>query len=92
MTRIITVEILGQEFQFRVAPQREDAQDVVNYLKTKVEEVQARVKNISDHKIIMLAALDIASDYYQIKKEFEDYRGLMTEKSKRLIEVIDTQA
>ena len=91
MTRIITVEILGQEFQFRVASQREDAQDVVNYLKAKVEEAQARVKNISDHKIIMLAALDIASDYYQVKKEFEDYRGVMIEKSKRLIEVIDTQ-
>ncbi len=91
MDNIITVELLGQEYQFRVDPQREDARDIVDYLKMKVEEIRARVKNISDHKIIMLAALDIASDYYRLRKEFIAYQGLMAERSRRLAAAIDMQ-
>lgn len=89
--KIITIELLGQEYQFRVDPQREDAWDIANYLRGKVEEVRARVKNMSDHKIIMLAALDISSDYYRLRREFEAYRGLTAERSKRLTDRIDMQ-
>ena len=91
MDKIITVEILGQEYQFKADPRREDAEDIVNFLKTKVEEIQEKVKNISDHKIIILAALGIVSEYYQLRREFETYRGLMAEKSKKLIDTIDMQ-
>lgn len=91
MDRLITIELLGQEYQFKVDSQLEDAQKIADYLENKVKDVQARVKNMPDHKIIMLAALDIASDCYRLKREFQDYRGLMAERSKKLARAIGTQ-
>ncbi len=91
MDRIVAVQILGQEYQFKVDSQREDAQAAVDYLKAKVEEIQGKVRNMSEHKIIMLAALNIASDLYELKREFEFYRSLTDQRSQSLIDVIDMQ-
>ncbi len=87
----MVVQILGQEYQFRVDSEREDAQAVVDYLKTRVEEAKSKVKNVSDHKIIMLAALNIASDLHQLRHEFDVYRGLMGRRAKELVDVIDVE-
>lgn len=88
---MIVVQILGKEYQFQVDSQSEDAQAIADYLKAKVEETQAGLKNMSEHKILMLAALNIASEFYQLKKEYDVYRSNMAQKSKRLMETIDLQ-
>lgn len=91
MNKIFVVQILGQEYQFKVDAENQDAQAIVDYLKNKVEEVQTRVKNMADHKIIMLAALNIASDLHELKREFEVYRNVTSRKSMELIDIIDLQ-
>jgi cell division protein ZapA (FtsZ GTPase activity inhibitor) len=62
---------------------------VAAYVDQKLKEVGDSAKGISDDKKAILAALDIAGDYFQLLKEKEDLLAEINNRSKRLIQTLD---
>ena len=59
------------------------------YVDQKLKEVGDSARGISEDKKAILAALDIAGDYFQLLKEKEDLLAEINDRSKRLIQTLD---
>ena len=58
---------------------------MLQYLRKKLKEISGSKKELSEDKTAILAAFDIAGDYFQLIKEKEDLLTEINNRSQRLI-------
>jgi len=89
MTETVKIKIQNREFAVKGSDKREQILQVAAYVDQKLKEVGDSAKGVSEDKKAILAALDIAGDYFQLLKEKEDLLAKINDRSKRLIQTLD---
>lgn len=74
--RLVRFELLGQEFQFYTAAAEREMEEILSLVRGEVEgDGDSRRGNIPASKLAVMACLNIASKYVQLKQDFERYRS-----------------
>lgn len=73
--RLIRFELLGQEFSFYTGASEEEMDNILSFVRKIIEDNSSgRGGTIPMGKVAVMASLNIASRYVQLKKDFDQYR------------------
>jgi len=85
----VTIRIKDTEYAIRGSDDREQILKAAEYVDKKLREINKFKKELSEDKKAVLTALDIAGDYFQLKKEKEVLLAEINNRSKRLLQRLD---
>ena len=84
MVQQVKVGILGQEYTIHTKADRAYVEKVAQLLASKCQEAQNRLHSSSLTTIALLAALNITSDYLQMKEAYEQLVDRIESKQEKL--------
>ena len=76
----IRVVIYDQEYFMRGDLNQEYIQKLAQYLDAKMRSIAERTKTVDTLRVAMLAALNVADEYHQLKARFEEVTQQLDEK------------
>lgn len=85
----VRIKIQDREYVVRGSDERQQILRVAAYVDRKLKEISDSKKGLSVDKTAILAALDIAGDYFQLIKEKEDLLSEINNRSQRLIQTLN---
>lgn len=95
MDQLLTIDVLGQPFTFKADTDPSDARDVADYLIESVERVKSHCAPkapIPDKRtILVLTALNIASEYFDLKKKHQELLDIIDKRAANLLNVLETR-
>jgi cell division protein ZapA (FtsZ GTPase activity inhibitor) len=80
----VKVGILGQEYTIHTKADRAYVEKVAQHVASKCQEAQNRLHSSSLSTIALLAALNITSDYLQMKEAYEQLVDRIESKQEKL--------
>lgn len=87
----VKVRIFDNEYLIKSEEEDiEEVYKVAEYVNQKIQEIIENSEGLSEKKTAILAALHIASDYFQLLKERDDLLANIHQRSKALIYSIDS--
>jgi cell division protein ZapA len=86
----ITVNILGNEYVIKSEEDSEKVYKIADYVNEKVKEINNSAEGLSEKRKVILVALNIASDYFQVLKERDELITNIRQRSKALINNINS--
>lgn len=90
MKKTFKIEILGREYFLKSDENDEVIEQIKNYINGKIKEISDNVnKNIASTNVLVLVALNIASDFIKEKNKTDLQKKFILNKSKKAIETID---
>ena len=92
MDRLISIELFGQAYKFKASGGVSKAEEVTNYVAEEVEKAQAAGEAPSKLDTVILAALNIANDYFEVRRSRQDLVRDIDQRCKSLIKHIDANA
>lgn len=84
MKKPVDVEIMGQKLVLRSEDEEGYVRRVAGYVDDKMKEVLKGTQSVGKGNVAMLAALNIADDYYRLKEKYDEMLDRMDQWSKRL--------
>ncbi len=87
----ITINVLGKEYSIKSDVEAESLNQIGRYLNGKVDEIIKSTKTVSTHNILILAAMSIANDYFEVKNTHESLVDMVERKSEHLASRIASQ-
>ena len=88
MGQPVKVIILGQEYLIRSDEDGELVHKIAAYVNEKVDEVRSQSDGLSDKKIAILTALNIASEYFQLLDELNEREKLSADIHQRMKKIM----
>lgn len=88
MIQQVKVGILGQEYTIHTKADREYVEKVAQHVASRCHEAQNRLRSSSLATIALLAALNITSDYLQMKETYEQLVARIEREQKKLTSVL----
>jgi len=93
---IIDVEIFGQSYKIRGEADSKHIQKLANFVDEKMREIVDSTSTVDTMKVAILASLNIADEYFQLKKELDlmerETRKRVEKYQNSLDEIIKTKA
>jgi cell division protein ZapA (FtsZ GTPase activity inhibitor) len=93
LEQLVTIEIFGRPYTFKAESEATKAKEVVEFLKreiTKVETQQSgKSTGITKLAILILAALNIANENFDLKMKHFELMEQISERSAELIQRLD---
>ncbi len=86
----VTIKIRDREYDIRGTDDKERMLKVAAYVDQKLRDISSSSKGLNNEKTAILAALDIAGDYFQTIKEKEDLLREINNRSQRLMLNLNT--
>jgi cell division protein ZapA len=86
----VKVRILDREYLVTSEEDQEQVQRIAEYVNEKLGEVRDSTEGLSEKKTAILAALNIASEYFQLLKEQDDRLARLRQRTELLIHNIDS--
>lgn len=86
--RTVEVQILGQRMVLKASDDPRHVERLASYVKRKVDEASAHGP-ISSSKLALLAALNIADDYFKAMDEAREFKRQVAVKSRAMLSEID---
>ncbi|MGQ9695701.1 MAG: cell division protein ZapA [Thermodesulfobacteriota bacterium] len=90
MKSAVKLEILGREYNIKSDEEEERVKKVGEYINRKVREITQATSNISTLNIVILTALNIANDYFDLLEEKEELKRVLGAKTGHLAELIQS--
>jgi len=90
--RLISIELFGQAYTFRASGQVSQPEEVANYVAGEVEKAVAAGETPSKLDTVILAALNMANDYFEMRRSRQNLVRDIDKRCKILIEHIDASA
>jgi cell division protein ZapA (FtsZ GTPase activity inhibitor) len=87
--RLISIDLFGQAYTFKTSGEVSQVQEVANYLAAQVEKAGAAAEAPSKLDTLILAALNIANEYFEIRRTRQELIRDIDQRCKILIEHID---
>jgi cell division protein ZapA len=87
----ITINVLGKEYSIKSDVEAESLNQIAGYLNGKVDQIIKSTKTVSTHNILILAAMSIANDYFEVKSTHESLIDMVEGKSEHLASRIASQ-
>ncbi len=85
----VPVEIFGSEYTIKGVAQPEYVKNLAQYVDSKMREITENTATISSTKVAILAALNIADEFHQIRSLVEEDEEFFRRKSDWLINQIN---
>ena len=90
MVQAVKVRILDREYLVTSEEGQEQVQRIAEYVNEKLREVQNNTEGLSEKKTAILAALNIASEYFLLLKERDDLLARLWQRTELMIHNIDS--
>ena len=91
MEKPIKVKILDNEYLIKSEDEDiEKVYKIAEYINEKVKEINDKSEGLSEKKAIILTALNIAGDYFQVLKERDDLIDNIRQRSNAMVCNIDS--
>ena len=84
MKKAVDVEIMGHKYTVRSDADESYVLKVAEYVDEKVQEILKTARPVANPNVAMLAALNIADEYHQLKDNHERVLQRLDDLSKRL--------
>jgi cell division protein ZapA len=84
-----TVEIFGREYKIRGVADEQYMRTVAGYVDKKMREVSSGSSLPSHDRLAILAALNIADELFQERKQASDVQTGIEQKANKLISILD---
>lgn len=91
MKRTTEVSIMGQKFMVKSDSDEEYASQVASFVDQKINEVIQNTKSVASLNVAILAAMNIADEYFKYRRDRGERFSFVEKKIKDLIELIDIQ-
>ena len=91
MKRSYEVSILNQKFLIKSEADERYVNRVSDYVSERIHDITSNSKSVSSLRVAILAALNIADDYFKLKEKSKQKHVKTEEKIKELIAFIDHQ-
>ncbi len=88
MKNVIRLEILGREFTIRSDEGEERVKKIGEYVNQKIQEITNDGKTVSTLNAAILAALNIANEYFELQERQKALTRSVEDKSGHLAELI----
>ena len=82
------VDILGEGFEVRSDASEQKVREIAQYVDGKMREAVSEGRSTSREKAAVLAAMNIAEEFFKEQEEIKRSRKEMEERSERLLELI----
>ena len=93
MEKTVTIELFGQPHTFKADSEVTKEKEVADLLVKEVARVESQhagqSSNISKLAILMLAALNIANEQMELKRDYTELLRKVTNRSAKLIQTLD---
>lgn len=89
MKKRFNIKILGQEFTILSDAEDNEVAGVVEYINDKAREISRPLNNPTTLNVAILVALNIADEFFRLKREKEKIYNQLESKSEKLIDYID---
>ena len=89
--RSVVVHIAGQRYVVRSDADEQYVQTLAGYVNDRILEVQRTSRPVSGQSLAVLAALNIAGDYFREKQQRRELRQRVREKSRALLAYLDKE-
>ncbi len=86
---VTQVEIFGQTYNVRAEGDSSYIHDLARFVDSRMREVADRTATVDATKIAILAALNIADDYFSMQKQRKDNPSDAVARAERLIRKLD---
>jgi len=90
LKKSVQVEILGKEFAVKSDNDESYVKEIADYVNKKMEEVLKDTRTVATVNVVLLAALNIADEYFKVKEQHKKLIGDIEGKCQRLISLIET--
>jgi cell division protein ZapA len=87
--RVISIKLFGEPYTFRADAEAIHVEKIANYVVEQVEKARACAEGPAKVDTLILAALNIANDYFEMKQGREELVKDIDRRCKALIENID---
>jgi cell division protein ZapA len=88
-TNSVKVEIFGQTYTINGDASQEHIIGLADYINDKMVEISSGIVNNNPQQIAILAALNIADEYFQLRKIKAGSEEAVEEKAKMLVSMLD---
>ena len=85
----VKVTILGQSYNIKGDTSPEYIMQLADYVNQKMEEIGNSVPGGNSLQLAILASLNIADEYFQVKKISTGIEGAIEDKTRELISLLD---
>jgi cell division protein ZapA len=85
----IRVVIYDQEYYMRGDLDEEYIQKLAQFLDTKMRAIAGRTRTVDSLRVAVLAALNIADEYHQLKAKYEETTKTVDEKVEECSEILE---
>ena len=96
MDQLLTIEVLGQPFTFKSDTDASESRAVADHVANTVKQVKSQCSQQTPtpdkHAILILTALNIASDYFELKKKHQQLLHDINKRSVNLLNALEEQA
>jgi cell division protein ZapA len=86
---VTRVEIYDQEYDMRGDLDAEYIQRLAKFLDLKMRSIAARTNTVDSLRVAVLAALNLADEYHQLKAKYEETTKQVEQKVEEYTEVLD---
>ena len=90
MEKPVRVKILDHEYLIRGDEDEEQIQEIAEFVNDKFKEIRDNTEELSEKKTAILAAFNVASEYFQLKKERDNMILDIQRRAQSLNSQIDT--
>jgi len=86
----VKVRIRNAEYLVQGEDDEQQVQRIADFVNDKLKEIEQGTEGLSEKRTAILAALDIAGDYFQILKEKENLLTSVRQRTQSMIRSIDS--
>jgi cell division protein ZapA (FtsZ GTPase activity inhibitor) len=94
LDELVTIELFGHPFTFKAETDAVQAKEVADFLVQEVsraeDQLSSKSTNITKRIILILAALNIANQYFELRQKHNDLLQNISERSTSLIGKLET--
>jgi len=87
--RVVSVEILGQQYPIRSTLDADYVADLAAYVDDKIHMAADATSTTDTVRVAVLAALNIADEYFHLKEGERSRRGTVAERTARIERIVD---
>lgn len=87
--QITIVKIYNHEYHVRSAGDVEYVQRLAEYVNKKMSEVSEHTPTVDSLKVAVLAALNIADEYFAARQDLDDVNKEVSRESEKLVALLD---
>ncbi|MBN1283188.1 MAG: cell division protein ZapA [Proteobacteria bacterium] len=91
MKKTTEISIMGQKFMVKSESNDDYVRRIAGFVDQKIEEVMQSTKSVASLNVAILAAMNIADEYFKFKKDRDDRIEKAEKKIKDMIELVDLQ-